>query len=210
MVDKEAKRYLVEASTIEGFIQQVAVSYLSHGYVFYVMGFVPEGKAPEAVDAKLLERYGIAISKWSRARRKQAGQASLQYIRFDRLFLLMATHGKHQFFVEEKAAIRDARRAPIKAFGYSISVRAGHSHVRIEQADYKRLKAHFLELGIHRASAAVESAFRSVPFEPYAPVRRQLINIWRAVNRVRKEAGYQLISIECIRMKRRIIRPFGK
>ncbi len=209
-MERRAKKYLVEALSVEGFIQQIAVSYLANGYFFFVSGFVPKDKQATAIDAKLLDRYGVGVSKWSRARQKRSGIASMQYIRYGRLFLLMATHGKHTFFTEEKKGIRDARRTPIKAFGYAISFRGGHSHVRIELSEYKRLKAHLIELGKHRVAETVEAAFRSVPFEPYAPVRRQLINIWRAVNRARKEAGFDLISIECIRMKRRIVKPFGE
>lgn len=41
--------YRFEASTIEGFVQQVAVQYFGRGYWFYVSGIVPEGKDPQAV-----------------------------------------------------------------------------------------------------------------------------------------------------------------
>ncbi len=208
-MDRKSVFYPVEATSVTGFVQQVAVSYVSNGYFFYVSGFVPEGKDPRVVDAKLLARYEIDISKWSRARRREAGKSSLQYIRHGRLFLLLATHGKHRFFKEEAKSIRDARRTPIKAFGYAISHRAGHVHVRIEQSEYERLKAFLIGIGKHRVVETVEDAFLRLPYEPYAPVRRQLLNIWRAVNRVRKEAGYAPIAIECIRMKRRIVRPFS-
>jgi|GEM_PF-2277160 len=60
-------RYQSEAASVEGFIQQLAVSYVSNGYFFYVAGSVPEGKDPRAVDAKLIERYGIGVTKWTRA-----------------------------------------------------------------------------------------------------------------------------------------------
>ena len=72
-------------------MQQVAVQYLRHGYWFYVAGQIPEGKDPVAVDAKLIRKYGIDVSRWERARRKRAGLANMQYIRHDRFFLLMAT-----------------------------------------------------------------------------------------------------------------------
>lgn len=201
-MDRPAATYHAVASTVEGFVQQVAVSYLSNGYFFFVQGWVPEGKDPKSVDEKLLEKYGIAISKWSRARRKQVGLANMQYIRFGRVFLLMATHGRHKFFDEEKGTIKDARKSPIRAFGYAISHRGGHSHVRIDLNEYKRLKAHLLRLAKHREATTIEREFFSAPFEPYAPVRRQLITIWRAVNRLRKESGFNPISIECIRMRR--------
>lgn len=45
-------------------------------------------------------------------------------------------------------------------------------------------------------------------FEPYAPVRRQLLNLLRTVNRTRKRAGFEPLPVECLRLKRRIYRPF--
>src|SRR5262245_16793792 len=93
--------YRSEATSVEGFVQQRAVSYLGNGYWFYVTGEIPEGKDPAKVDEKLLARYRIDLSKWARARRKRAGFANLQYIRFERFFVLLATHGVHPFFEEE-------------------------------------------------------------------------------------------------------------
>src|SRR5947209_4462088 len=94
-------QYRCEATSAEGFVQQIASCYLPHGYWFYVTGFVPEGKDPRRVDEKLLDKYGIARSRQSRARRKLAGFANLHYLRFERTFVLLATHGTHPFFEEE-------------------------------------------------------------------------------------------------------------
>src|SRR3954463_15579288 len=94
--------YRCVATSLEGFVQQLAVAYIAHGYYFYVTGFVPEGKDPEAIDRKLLDKYGIRLSKFSRYRRKALGQASIQYLRFERFFVLIATHGKHLFFLDDK------------------------------------------------------------------------------------------------------------
>lgn len=46
-----------EATSVAGFIQQLAVAYLTHGYWFYVTGAIPERKDPWRIDAKLLERH---------------------------------------------------------------------------------------------------------------------------------------------------------
>src|SRR5438105_2482186 len=93
--------YRCEATTVEGFVQQLAVSYLKNRYWFYVPGEVPDGKDPKAVDEKLLVRYEIDMSKWAKARRKRRGIAKLQYLRFERTFVLLATAGEHPFFTEE-------------------------------------------------------------------------------------------------------------
>jgi hypothetical protein len=200
--------YRKEATSIGGFVQQVAVSFVGQGYFFYVAGSIPEGKDPRAVDEKLVVRYGIDISKWARARRKQAGTASLQYIRFERFFLILATHGRHRFFEDEVSCIRDVRRRPIRFAGYSIGFRGGHPHVRIEQEVYKQLKAYFVDLAVRRSVASLERELAQIPFEPYAPVRRQLLCILRAVNRARKKAGFSLLTKEVFRFKRQIYRPF--
>jgi hypothetical protein len=200
--------YRKDATSIGGFVQQVAVSYVGHGYFFYVAGSIPEGKDPCAIDEKLVVRYGIDISKWARARRKQAGIANLQYVRFGQFFLILATHGRHQFFEDEASCIRDVRRRPIRFAGYSIGFRAGHPHVRIEQEEYKQLKAYFVDLAVCRSVASLERELAQIPFEPYAPVRRQLLCILRAVNRARKRAGFSPITTEVFRFKRRIYRPF--
>ena len=86
---KEEVHYRCEAVSVEGFIQQLAVSYVGQGYYFYKTGWVPEGKDPGEVDRKLIDRYGVAVSKWTRASRKRACHANVQYIRHDRFFVLL-------------------------------------------------------------------------------------------------------------------------
>jgi hypothetical protein len=200
--------YRCEATSLEGFLQQLAVCYVGRGYWFYVPGFVPLDKDPCDVDAKLIERYGIAISKWTRVRRKRAGLASVQYIRYRRFFLLLATHGSHRFFADEAQNIRDARREPISFGGYAVSVREGRPHVRIAREEYLRIKAYLLEVACCRSAERLHAELASLPFEPYAPVRSQMLALLRAVNRRRAEAGLQPISRYSLRLKRRICRPF--
>ena len=176
--------YRCVATSLAGFVQQVATAYLPHGYWFYSQGFVPMGKNPEAVDTKLITKYGAALSKWQRARRKRAGIANIQYLRFGRTFLVMATKGLHPFFEEEAAAIRDTRKVPIRIGGYSISVRKGpdgrlHSHVRIDRDPYTQLMAHYLAHGARQSTARLVDELYRLPYEPYAPVRRQYLLLLR-------------------------------
>ena len=203
-------QYRCETVSVEGFVQQVAVQYLRRGYWFYVAGSVPAGKDARAVDGKLMSKYGVAASRKERTRRKRAGLANLHYIRHDRFFLLLATHGLHRFFDEEVGQIRDARRQPIKFAGYAISHRNGHACVRIERVEYQQLKAWFLDLACRRSVEALAAEFRAVRFVPYRPVRQQFLTIWRAVARSRKLAGYEPVGIECVPWRRRIVKPFGE
>jgi len=200
--------YRCEATTLAGFIQQLACAYLRHGYVYFVRGEIPEDKDPRLVDRKLLDRYRIAVSKWQRVRRKHAGLANVQYLRLDRTFVLLATEGLHEFFTREAARIRDARRTPIRVGGYAVSVRGGHVHVRIDLSAYRTLRAALFEQAVHRAAPSLAARFYTLPFEPYAPVRRQLLNLLRLVNKRRKAAGFAVLPHRVLHLRRRVVRPF--
>ena len=214
-------KYLCETSSLEGFVQQIAGNYLPHGYWFYVTGHVPDTKAARLVDENLVEKYGIDVSRATRSRRKLAGNASLHYIRHERLFVLLATHGKHSFFEEEQACIRDIREIPIQYGGYSISYRHGgrlrngksdpkwHSHVEIARGPYKDLEAYYLDMAMHRNAEWMAREFYQFPFEAYAPIRRQLLKLLRKVNRARKRACYTLLPPDILPMRRRVVKPFG-
>jgi hypothetical protein len=214
-------QYRSEVVSVTGFVQQIACSFLRHGYWWYVTGCIPAGKDVRSVDRKLIEKYGIAMSESTRARRKQLGFANLQYIRHERYFAILATKGKHRFFEEEAVGIRDIRRVPLQFRGYSISYRRGgrtrdgeidqrwHSHVEIERGRFLEVKAHFLHLAVHRSTENLAMAFYNFPYEPYAPVRRQLLILFRQVNVVRRQAGFQLLPIEVLPLRRRIVKPYG-
>jgi hypothetical protein len=188
----------------------LAVAYVSNGYHYYVVGLVPEGKQPERVDAKLIDRYRIDQSKWQRARRKRRGAASVQYLRLGRRFVLLATHGEHPFFDLEGDRVRDVRRVPLKLFGYSVGYSGGHVRVRIERELFKRIRAHVLDLAVHRSSRGLADELRRLDFEPYGPVRRQLVQLVRAVNRRRRAAGYDPVPLDVLPWKRRLRRAFAQ
>jgi hypothetical protein len=215
------KGYRCSTSSVEGFVQQLACCYLRHGYWYYVMGKVPDWKDPASVDQKLIAKYDVAISESTRRRRKKLGFANLQYLRYQRLFIIIATAGHHRFREIEAGGIRDIRRVPIKIWGYSVSYRPGgrtrkgerdprwHAHVEIDRERYKEIRDHLLDLAVHRSAEALALEFYHLPFEPYAPIRRQMLNIWRAVNRKRKAAGYSLLPVSVLPLRRRIVQPFG-
>ncbi len=213
-------QYRAETTSVEGFVQQIACCYLRHGYWFYVTGRVPSGKDPRAVDAKLIRKYGIAVSESTRTRRKHAGRANLQYLRHERFFVILATKGVHPFFEDEAPIIRDIRRRPLCYAGYSISYRRGgltrqgttdpnwHAHVRLDRQQYLNLRADFSEWALRASTAELSRAFSTLPVAAYAPVRRQLLLLLRTVNRIRAAAGKPGISTEVLPLRRRVVRPF--
>lgn len=219
--------YRCVATSVAGFVQQLATCYLPHGYWFYVQGRIPPDKDPVAVDAKLVAKYGISLSRSARARRKRVGIANVHYLRWGESFVLLATHGHHPFFDAEGANLRDARRVPIKLAGYSISVRRGgyrrrtdprlpavrddrwRVSVRIGQPEYRRLKAHFQDRSLRSSAEALGAELYRLPYEPYAPVRQQVLNLVRLINRRRKTAGLSLVRPKALRFRRRIVSVFG-
>jgi hypothetical protein len=166
-------------------------------------------KDPRAVAEKLIGKYRIGVSKFVRARRKVAGQANLQLILHGRIFLLLATQGEHPFFEEERTRIRDCRETPIKFASYAISFRGGHAHVRIDRETERDLKAFFRERALSSLER-LEREFGRLPFAPYAPVRRQILVMFNQVNRLRRTAGFETLSVSCLRLRRKPCKPFGQ
>ena len=206
--------YRCVATSVAGFLQQLAVAYVANGYWFYVTGRVPDRKDPATVDEKLIRQYRIAVSKWTRTRRKQAGQANVQYLRYGRHFVILATHGAHPFFAAEGERIHDIRRQPLHFMGYAVGCRKGrdgqrwHPSVRIERGLFRELKARFTNLAVHRSVEELCREFRALDFEPYAPVRDQLRGFLRAVNHRRKTAGLELVPPNALCLHRSPVRPF--
>ena len=202
------KKYNCVTTSLEGFVQQLAVSYVNRGYWWYVTGTIPKGKDRETVDEKLISRYGITWKKWERAKRKQAGFANLQYIRHENFFVILASEGEHIFKQREASRLLDVRRKGIRYGGYLISYRNGHVQVRIDDGTYRQLKAYYVDISLKRKAEQLVNELYSAPFEPYAPIKRQMFNILREVNRRRKTAGYSQIPSSAIWLKRRIVKPF--
>ena len=209
--------YRCEATSVAGFVQQLACCYVRHGYHCYVVGEIPSRKDPCAVDARMVERYELGVSKFVRARRKRAGLANVQYIRFRGFFVICATEPRegHRFYEEHASAqIRNIREQPIAFAGYSIGWHRGvdrrwHVSVRIHPERYRSIKAHLLEISRRRSVEQIAKEFAELGFEPYAPVRRQLLSLLKAVNRERKVAGMARVPVECLRLRRAVVRPFG-
>ncbi|MFO0979103.1 MAG: hypothetical protein U0996_22020 [Planctomycetaceae bacterium] len=211
--------YRYEAQSPEAVVQLIAASYLRHGFYWYVTGSIPNGKDPGKIDRKLIAKYGIEVSEWQRRSRKQRGVANAHYLRYQRWFILMVSEGHHALKQPsakggEGEHLRDCRRNPIRFHGYSISYRragvtpAGvalpkwHAHVRLDDYTYQVLKDRFLNLAMHRSAETLASEFARIPFARYAPIRRQLLNILRAVNERRKQQNFEVIPHAALKLRR--------
>jgi len=207
--------YRYVATSVAGFIQQLAVAYVTHGYYFYVTGAIPEHKDPFKTDEKLIKQYGVGVSKWTRSRRKKDGQANVHYLRHERFYILIASHGDNPFFAAESKRLKDVRKWPVQFMGYSIGCRRErgggqyHASVRIDRDRFRDLKAEFQRVALERSVEELTADFLTLPFEPYAPVRDQLGVLVRAVNERRKLAGLEPISFQAVRIRRATVLPFA-
>jgi hypothetical protein len=110
--------------------------------------------------------------------------------------------------------VRDIKEHPVSFAGYSIGYHRGndrkwHVSVRIHPERYRDMKAHLLDIATKRSVSNLVEEFQSFRFEPYAPIRRQLLNLLRGVNRERKVKGWDQVPVSALRLRRRIVRPFG-
>jgi hypothetical protein len=217
-----------EVQSLPGLVQQLASNVLSRGYYFYVTGQVKEGKDPKEVDRKLIDKYRVNVSASTRARQRERGKASVHYLRLGRTWWLLATHGQHCLKREETKNLRDVREIPLRIGGYSLYVRRGeylrkasaeeaprpdgryHTRVLIDREQYAELRARFLSLAAHRSPEKLVAEFWRIPFEPYAPIRKQLLKLLRLVNKRRQAAGYEKIPVTVLRLKRQIWKVFAE
>lgn len=201
------------AASAEGFVQGI-VNLLAHKYVYWSSGEVAEGQDAEAVDRTLARKFETEITRWERARRRKLGRGSVRYLRFENTFVLLAQPGSDRWTDGEPW--KDARRRAIWFRGYVISYRLStvtgryHASVGIDPVEYQRLKAWMLELATHRSVENMRRELQRLPFEPYARVRRQYLNILREVNRRRRAAGFELVPNTAVRLHRRRPRVYAE
>lgn len=220
------KQYRCVTYSRAGFVQKLAVNYLTKGYRFWLGGTVPPGKDPAAVDRKLIAKYRINRSADQRRADKRRGLARLQYLRYERTWVILATEGEHAFFrpvaeggesvrdgAGREGRIRNARTHPVKFAGYSVALREYRGRpkvsVRIDLKTYRAYKGYFVGGAWKKDPESLRRLFLGLPFEPYRPVLEQVFALFRAVNRRRAAGGLPALDWqECVRTRRNLVRPF--
>ena len=210
--------YPCVARSAAGFISQI-VKYVQSGHYFYVRCLVPERKSSEHIDQKILDLYDISRPRWRRERRNLKGSAGIHYLRYQNLFVILVSKGRHDdFYRDHGDAALDIRRTALKVFGYQIR----HTYSRLEQR-YRvfvrldkeaeaTLRSHLLTIctwETYREKLRIEREFQRLHWQPYGPVYQQLYRIWKRVNRRRKAAGMELLHVSCIPKFRRLDKVFG-
>ena len=194
-------------------MQQLA-NLVAKGYRYYILADVPLRKDLAAVDAKLTHVYKLGLSKSARYRRKLAGRANVAYLRYGRVFVLIATEGAHRFIDENPQAL-DVRREPIRFHGYSIGSGKGsdgrfHASVMIHADAFAELLAFFKGLAVHRSVETLTREFQAIRFTPFARVRRQYLRLLREVNLLRTIAGFELVPLSALKLRRVPVKVFER
>ncbi len=221
--------YEHEATSLEGFIQQLAIGYVIRGYYYYVCGAVPERISPHHNDQNILKKFDVARSKFSKyRRRKQRGPegrplANCQYIRFRDYWVLLCEDGSFvddkdvtDFFAEHTKQdsdgnlvkkYSDVRRVAIKYGGYSIGYSNERLSVRMEGKAFRELKRYYL--GMARAPIkTLMWEFGHFPYVSYGGILKQTFAILKAVNVIRAAATLKPIPTSCVQVRRRPVKPF--
>lgn len=201
---------------------QRAVVLAQRGYRHFVQGEVPDRKVPAAIDDKLLAKYDLRKTRRQRAYRKSRGLPNGHYFRHGRTWIVMATSRDLFLAVDQKERVLDLRESPIRAFGYSLSLRRDGSamrrgehryraSVRLDLETYRELRAYFEDLALHRSKERLTAEFwtESCRWEAYAPVHRQFRAILWRVNEKRRQAGYEVIPMSCVRRYRKHPKHFS-
>lgn len=196
------------AASVVGFVRHLALYHVSRGYEFYLTGYVPERKrsSPEEVDRAMVEKYGVAMSKYARHRRRRAGEAAVAYLRHGDFWIMVATAGRHRFFDENADSIKSFRRRPLVFGGYSIGIRSGKLHVELADDFYRELRGYLVNQAVHRSAKKLVEEIYEIPVEPFGPVQRQLRKILREVNAERKSAGMARVPGRAIPCRLRVVR----
>ena len=196
------------AASVVGFVRHLALYHVSRGYEFYLTGHVPERKraAPEEVDQAMVDKYGVAMSKYARHRRRRAGDAAVAYLRHGDFWVMLATAGRHRFFDVNADSIKNFRRRPLVFGGYSIGLRSGKLHVELADDFYRELRGYLVNQAVHRSAARLTQEIYELPIEPFGPVQRQMRKILREVNAERKTAGMARVPGRAIPCRLRVVR----
>lgn len=79
--------------------------------------------------------------------------------------------------------------------------------MRISRPKMSELRAYFDEIATRRSADALLHELDALPFARYAPVRSQMLSIWRQINKKRKSAGLSPLAPE-LRLRRLPVKPF--
>lgn len=183
----------MESKTLGDFLWRVSIDYIRYGYTRYVLREIPEGKDLEALDQKLIEAYSVSACRVTRHRQRAKGIASVQYVRYRRNFVLLATQGTHEAF--DRLCSYDVRTAPLHFEGYSIGLIGERACVRVARRQWRLVEAKVLALA-HYDRAKVEAALNTLPYYNFPGVVEQKLKLVKKLNVLRRPKRLPLVRVQ--------------
>ncbi len=183
----------MEAKTLGDFLWRVAIDYIRHGYTRYALRKIPEEKDLAVLDQKLIETYSISACRVTRHRLRAKGRASVQYVRYQRQFVLLATRGTHQEF--DKLCAYDVKTAPLHFEGYSIGLIGEKACVRVARRQWRFIEAEILSLA-NCDRRKVESTFNALPYYNFPGVVEQKLKLVKKVNALRRPKRLPSVRVQ--------------
>ncbi|MCY6494549.1 hypothetical protein [Leptolyngbya sp. GGD] len=183
----------MESKTLGDFLWRISIDYVRYGYTRYVLREIPEEKDLEAIDQKLTQAYSVSACRVTRHRQRTKGLASVQYLRFQRRFVLLATQGTHPEF--DRLCSYDIRTCPLHFEGYSIGIIGKRSCVRVARRQWRLVEIEMLALAT-RDRAKVETAFNTLPYYNFPGVVEQKLKLVKKINALRKPKRLPSVKIQ--------------
>lgn len=159
------------------YLLQQLVYMVGRGYYWYHVGCIPAGKVDKAlkIDAKIIEKYNIDLSKDQRARRKKKKLSNFYYLRWQNIFVILHTDGIIDMEVDDnfydiRVKQKEFNRLHIavsEAVGFNIVLQHKDSNKRnvtvtFSNATYKNLKAEIEDTIKNRQVKQLEHFFESL------------------------------------------------
>ena len=178
-------RYLISGKY--ALIHYYARNLATKGYVFYTSFVIPAGKDAETIDAKLILKYKTFHPRHTVSRHRRKGLASVKYIRCGNIGYLFATHGRSDFFINEKH--RCAFDTPFYLAGYAVSVNreTGKVRVSLHREYQRRLKRFITTWGNRRNAQWWVNWFNRNYFFQYRGVSDDLFSLIKILNANRRD-----------------------
>lgn len=213
--------YKCVARNIDEFLHQVT-RLVGTGHYFFFSCLLGPDDDPAKLDWKIVNAWNLDLPYWKRAARHRGRAPSIHYLRFGSFYALLGTKGRggggepHAFFTEYPVV--DIRRYSMRCFGYSIrypkSAKTGKRQLFVRLDD--DAKAYLRTVLIRKATQprfaerdAFEREVQSLPYQWYKPVRGQVKEIVREVNKIRRRAGLAQVRLSCVPQTMRVPRQFS-
>lgn len=159
------------------YLLQQLVYIIGRGYYWYHVGYIKAGKEDKAlnIDAKIMKKYNIDLSKDQRYRRKKKKLVNFYYLRWQNVFIILHTDGKMDVelddnFFDIRVKQTEVNRLKVKvseAIEFNIALQYKDSSKRsvtvaLSNATYKNFKAEIEDLIQHKQVNKLESFFANL------------------------------------------------